>query len=70
MAVLTGWRLELKKKYGLPLMFSKIMFKECETEEECLEYIAKTEGSLCWSCLDYKDSQEVIRLRYEWKNKA
>lgn len=33
MAILKGWKLDLKQKYRLPLMFTKIMFKSCETEE-------------------------------------
>lgn len=64
-------QLEFKLKFQLPAMFAARLFRDFNTEEEYLIEIAKTEGSLCFSCLDYKDSPLVKRLReYYIKNKT
>ena len=64
MATLTGWRLKLKMHYALPMMYSKRMFNECNTEEECLDYIVEN-SSESWSLLDYKESTNTKELRRE-----
>ena len=64
---ITGWQLQLKMFYALPLMYSKRMFKECSNKEECLDYIVEN-NSESWSLLDYKESDNTKQLRKDRQN--
>ena len=67
MAALTGWRLDLKREYSLPYMFASKLFRDYDDRVSCLLAIAQTTNTLCWSCLDYEDSQATIELRKHYK---
>jgi len=67
MARLTGWRLDLKKRYGLPMMFATRLFRDYDNKKGALQFLSETRGDLCFSCLDYKNSDELERLRVEYK---
>jgi len=61
--MLEKWQISIKKKFGVPSMFATRMFKKCNNTKECLEYLAKSTGDLCFSCLDYRNSQKLEELR-------
>jgi len=60
---------QLKQEYQLPMMKAKMLFKDCNNYDEALEILAQTEKGWCWNLLDYRDSEELIQLRKDYKNK-
>lgn len=60
---MTPEQIKFKMKFNLPSMYAIRLFKNYNKEEQWIEEIAKTENTLCFACLDYKDSQLVRDLR-------
>ena len=58
---------QLKQEYQLPMMKAKMLFKDCNNYDEALEILAQTEKSWCLNLLDYRDSEELIQLRKDYK---
>jgi hypothetical protein len=67
--MLRDFEKQLKQEYQLPMMKAKMLFKNCESYNEALNTLAQTKEGWCWNLLDYRDSEELIQLRKNYKNK-
>jgi len=58
----------LRTEFRIPIMKAKMIAMNEGTYENAIKFLAGTEEGWCWSVLDYRDSDELKKLRRDYGN--